>query len=295
MCLENFPESVDYKILWLRLKIAWYRNQLSPKQAQRLAEDVYKIVCDARLCGDDVLCRLGSACAGVVHSVSKIISSKLVSALKLPDNFVQQRALRFCARACFIDSAHFITPMLLSGEETVRNSAADALGQMGDVNTIPELIQNYLSSSSPMIFLNALEAVASIGSDAARVALERILRDQSLYQNLRWPAVKQLGVLGNPSALHSIESACYDRAGVVRSEAVAALGRFNNPKSISVVSSCLSDSEPAVRYAAVEALVAIGGRNQIDALLCTISKSDEDSSVISAAARAMLRLAQNGC
>ncbi|AGA92417.1 HEAT repeat-containing protein (plasmid) [Thioflavicoccus mobilis 8321] len=139
-------------------------------------------------------------------------------------------------------------------EETVRASAADALGEIG-LPAVPALI-TALRDEEWEVRERAAEALEKIGPAASQAipALITALRDEE--DTVRASAADALGEIGLP-AVPALITALRDEEGEVRAFATRALGEIGTPAVPDLITA-YHDEEAAVRASAAIALGKIG-------------------------------------
>jgi len=83
-----------------------------------------------------------------------------------------------------------LTPLLQSARQAVREAAAEALGDLGDQQSIPALAESLKVDADEFVRFAALKAIVQIDPGGARPHLELALSDSSIH--LRWFALRQL-------------------------------------------------------------------------------------------------------
>jgi len=186
---------------------------------------------------------------------------------------------------------------LESGNREQRVQAAELLGQIGDLNAVPELLNAY-ETHKGFLDVRIIEAVGEIlgrtdpDDDKSRevfsnavnwlieIAQERDFRSrdfQTLCQ-MRVAAAKALGKTRDPKAIPALtkqllDGLCFDDA---RTAAIV-LRHFNDPQAIQALIQAAGNKNIAdgIRQAAVESLTELGDPKAVDTLIQIL----EDQSV----------------
>jgi len=166
----------------------------------------------------------------------------------------------------------------------VRWAAAKALGQIGDPQATPALIQA-LQDKDRDVRRAAAEALGQIGDRQAIPALIEALKDED--EGVRRAAAEALEKIGDPQATPALIQALQDKDRDVRRAAAKALGKIGDRQAVPALIEALKDEDEGVRRAAAEALEKIGPP-AVPALIQALR--DEDRDVREAAAEALMRL-----
>jgi len=164
----------------------------------------------------------------------------------------------------------------------VRRAAAQALGQIGDPQATPALIQA-LQDKEWVVRGTAAEALGQIGDPQATPALIQALRDEEweVRRAAAW-ALKKIG----PPAVPALIQALRDEEWEMREAAAKALGQIGDPQATPALIQALRDQNVGVRWAAAWALGAIGDPQATPALIQAL----RDGWVRDVAAWALLKL-----
>jgi HEAT repeat protein len=172
---------------------------------------------------------------------------------------------------------------LKDGDYSVREAAADTLGQIGDARGAEPLIAA-LKDGTSSVRTAAAGALVKIGR-AAVEPLIAVLVD-SVSNDLRECAAALLGNIGDSRAVEWLVLALGDSHWGVHQRAVNALGKIGAP-AVELLIATLSDSKMLARSGAVNALVTIG-RPVVEPLIAALT--NVDSQVRSSAAEALGRI-----
>lgn len=146
---------------------------------------------------------------------------------------------------------------LADADALVRESAAGALGKIGDERAVGPLI-GALSDADEKgrVRRDAAQALGRIGDERAVEPLIGALSDAGGYVRRR--AAWALGEIGDARAVEPLIGALSDAEEAVRYRAALALGRIRDERAVGPLIGALSDADWDVRWHAVEALVKIG-------------------------------------
>ena len=179
-------------------------------------------------------------------------------------------------------------------DDTIRISAAGALGQINDLSAI-EHLKNLLYDKDEKICRAAAEALANIGI-CHMEALETLLESKfSNYavEKLIWliecewtgynsssenkqKAAKLLGDLGDLKAIEPLINAVHDRDRYVRENALRSLGKYNDERAISALILALTKHHEYVggSITASHALIEMKNPKTVNFLLDQIKNKD---------------------
>jgi HEAT repeat protein len=152
---------------------------------------------------------------------------------------------------------------LTDGKRQVRETAARALGEMGDKRAVSQLIQA-LGDKYTKVREAAASALGRIGDERAAPCLVQALGDQSV--RVRSEAVKALSQIGPAAMPHVILALDHER-WEVRERAVSALGSIGDQSALPHLVEALNDGKDAVRTAAASALGQLGDKRAVPHLV----------------------------
>ena len=107
-----------------------------------------------------------------------------------PSWIVQVAVVRALAELGASGLAATVTPLLRSSRKAVRETAAEALGEMGDPQVMPALATTLKRDADEFVRFAALNAILQLGAESARPYLELALSDSSVH--LRHFAMERL-------------------------------------------------------------------------------------------------------
>jgi HEAT repeat protein len=176
--------------------------------------------------------------------------------------------------------------------DSIRMNAAKALGRIGNVRAVPELIDLLSRERDDYVRMAAAEALGVIGDARAVPALvERIGQEEGDLTSQRSiaAACEALGRLRDRRAVPALRDALNGRSEIIRMSAVTSLGIIADPAAVPAVNAIMQrDGFPALRSAAALALGRIGGS---DAEAALRRASDDNASVRAAVERALQMIA----
>ncbi|MEH2203755.1 MAG: sister chromatid cohesion protein PDS5, partial [Nostoc sp.] len=170
--------------------------------------------------------------------------------------------------------------LLKDESESVRYSAASALGNMGNASPqVVEALLGLLKDESESVHYYAAKALGNLGNASSQVvkALLGLLKDESV----RYYAAQALGNLGNasPQVVEALLGLLKDKSESVRDSATFALGNLGNasPQVVEALLDLLKDESWRVRYYAAEALGNLGNTSPqvLEALLDLLKDQNE--------------------
>jgi HEAT repeat protein/beta-lactamase regulating signal transducer with metallopeptidase domain len=165
----------------------------------------------------------------------------------------------------------------------VRQMAAWALGEIEDTRAVPALGEAVRGDASPDVREMAAWALGEIESPNAIDPLRAALRDSS--PGVRAKAVWALGEIEDPGAVPALTEALRDGSAEIRQMAAWALGEIESPAAVEPLAGALRDSDVEVRRKAAWALGEIEDPRALPALSTALG--DADAEVRSMAAWAM--------
>jgi HEAT repeat protein len=140
-----------------------------------------------------------------------------------------------------------------SKEESLRITAAEALGDFGDRSAVKPL-EMILIEKDPNIRRRALFALARLGADSAKAPLTRMLRDFSVPA--RWEIVDLLGDAYGEAIADALALPAQDSDAEIRDHVVAALGAMTGPTSLELLRKIAHEDEDRFVREQAEAALA---------------------------------------
>jgi len=168
-------------------------------------------------------------------------------------------------------------------DRRVRKSAAAALGQMGDPRAVEPLIIA-LQDQYPGVALSATEALVQTGAPAIQPLIATLRDDNHAGY---WYLTQALGQIGAP-AVPPLISALRDQHWRVRQGAAQALGRIADAQAVQPLISALRDQHWRVRQGAAQALGKVADVQAVRPLIAALQ--DEHENVRRDAAQALGRI-----
>jgi HEAT repeat protein len=178
---------------------------------------------------------------------------------------------------------------LLADDNQIVRMSAYALGKIGAVQMLPNLV-DCLRSESSEVQEAANEALIALGQsfpEKTFAALEPLLADTDATQ--RMFAVMVLRELDNSAVLDTLGMALKDSAVEVRRAAVKVFERFDVSEHISSLLLSLTDEDAEVRRTVIEILGNCNNEDALDGL--QLALQDEDVWVRASAVRGLGRIA----
>ncbi|OCQ98440.1 hypothetical protein BCD64_14220 [Nostoc sp. MBR 210] len=164
-----------------------------------------------------------------------------------------------------------VTPLitaLYNEDYLVRRAATFALGEIANEAAINALIGalKYTNSDVPRI---ASLALGEIGNETAVNALIEALQHKD-FVVVRWRAAESLGKIGNAAAVKNLIAALKDGDYDVRKSAASALGKIGNTAAVNALIEALQYKDFGVRESAALALGEITNEAAVNALIKTL-------------------------
>ncbi len=236
-------------------------------------------------------------------SVHRTVSQGVAVAGKDPE-----MAFRLGKRAMKPLSAMVADPML---DATVRNSAIEALGMIGDARGCAALV-NVLSerelqtngvaalvhigyfdplldgcrNPNPLVRRGSLTALGRLGDDVVIEQVGRCVDDPDV--TVRFHAHEALGRIGHPAALPFLARGIEDDESQVRHTALQQIGQFEADRAIPLVIQAATDRSATMRRLAVELLARFPDARVVPVLVDCLE--DDDTEVRDAAQRSLTHL-----
>nr|MBW4590028.1 HEAT repeat domain-containing protein [Aetokthonos hydrillicola CCALA 1050] len=163
--------------------------------------------------------------------------------------------------------------LLQDPEWNVRDSAADALDQIGDKSAIPGLIQ-LLEHPESNVRERAADALGKIGDKSAIPGLIQLLEHPE--SNVRERAADALGKIGDKSAIPGLIQLLEHPESNVRERAADALRKIGDKSAIPGLIQLLEDPDRDVRYRAAYVLGQVGHQSAIPGLIQFLEDPDRN-------------------
>ena len=236
-------------------------------------------------------------------SVHRTVSQGVAVAGKDPE-----MAFRLGKRATKPLSAMVADPML---DTTVRNSAIEALGMIGDARGCAALVNalserelhtngvaalvhiGYFDSlldgcrnPNPLVRRGSLTALGRLGDDVVIEQIGRCVDDPDV--TVRFHAHEALGRIGHPAALPYLARGIEDDESRVRHTALQQIGQFEADRAIPLVIQAATDRTATLRRLAVELLARFPDARVVPVLVDCLE--DDDTEVRDAAQRSLTHL-----
>ncbi|WP_336001649.1 HEAT repeat domain-containing protein [Halorientalis halophila] len=136
----------------------------------------------------------------------------------------------------------------------LRMAAANALGELGKTDVLPDLLER-LDDPDPRVRARVARACGRLEDARATDALTARLSDPN--GDVRREVAEALGVIGNRQALTALLEMFDDDRGPIRRIAVGAMGNFGNARPVEGLVAALSDEDPSVRRTAVYSIIEL--------------------------------------
>lgn len=217
-----------------------------------------------------------AAAASVVGELQQPeISNKLLHLFQDSDVEVQINAIKSLGTLRKAGAGASLRKYLTHPDVRLRQVAAEALGQIGDLTALDDLYRVAHQDEDSDVRFWCLYAQALMGDVRS---LDLLIPElQSVHSWRRMRAVNALGYVNDERAIQAIVGALQDEHPRVRRFAAESLGRLRSNEAVESLVNALFDKSSNVRGYAAWALGQIGEVRAIDAL----SKLIGDSSIVS--------------
>jgi HEAT repeat protein len=152
---------------------------------------------------------------------------------------------------------------LLAPEIETRRAAVIALGQIGDAQAVPVLLERL--DADPDLLIPIADALAQIGDHRAFGSLLNLAGHPNAV--VRQAVVAALNSLGHPQMLPYVMERLQDRDPNVRESAVKIAGYFAFSECIPLLLDCCRDSYEQVRRAAIELIPYLENESVLSVLV----------------------------
>lgn len=184
------------------------------------------------------------------------------------------------------DIKGLIKALSYTKDQAVRQSAAEALGEMGDVRAVEPLLAALKGDES--IRISAIKALGQIGDTRAVETLvaARASKDEKTAK-AGLEALRQLGPAGVDAVIAVFQNT--EEETVFRVMAAQALGQIGDPRAFEPLLATFQEDDPTgwLGEAAAEALGALGDSRAFDPLMATLNDKDADEALREASAKAL--------
>lgn len=147
-----------------------------------------------------------------------------------------------------------LTPLLKNSDDTVKESAADALGKVGNKMAIPYLLP--LLKETADVRKAAIAGIALIANKAGEAPLIEAVNDPTVDHDVREQAAVGLGKIGTPEAIAALVKALSDYDLKIQESATDALAVAGKP-AIPTLLGLLKSPDTNLQYRAAQALARI--------------------------------------
>jgi HEAT repeat protein len=198
------------------------------------------------------------------------------------DSYLRRLEVDALGKIGHIDAIPELLKAIDDDDFSVRNRAAKVLGKMRYFEAIPGLLKR-LEDQYSDVRSTAASVLGEIGHIEAIPGLIKALEDEDSY--VCSTAASVLGKMGHVEAIPGLVKALEDEDSYVRSRVAEALGQMGHVEAIPGLVKAVEDEDSDVRSIAAEALGKIGHVKAIPGLLKALE--DDDCYVCSSAADAL--------
>ena len=203
--------------------------------------------------------------------------SRLIADLSSPDREVRLQAVNMLGTIAAWESATPLIGALGDPEVDVRDAAADAVEQIGDV-TVPLLAEG-LKSDAATVRAGCADVLGRfLGSSDAEeeiaFALLGVVKDPEA--DVRYYVAAGLGRLEKPEATEALRDLVRDPDLRVRTAAATSLAQQGDPTGVSVLLAAARQTDPALRRAAIAGLGIVKSPQAIQALVDLTGDAEEE-------------------
>ena len=170
-----------------------------------------------------------------------------------------------------------------NGEPTVRATAAEILGKIKDVQTVPHLTLAMKNDKCIDVRIAAVESLGQIGDVQAVPDLILVLKDNNPYSEIRPVAARALGQIGDVQAVPDLIQMLKDGDSSICEAAAEALGQIGDVRAVPDLIQLLEKDKTFASEPAAIALGRIGDPQAIPPLIREMDKYSSFSSVASEA------------
>ncbi len=150
-----------------------------------------------------------------------------------------------------------------NSEDSVRISAAEALGEIGDEKTVPMLVEALGTTKDKRFSSAILKSLGSIGGEVSRDMLIGYLKKGP--ENLRMHAIQSLGVIGDNIAVGPLVGLLDDRTMSVF--VAEALGEIGTPEVVDPLLSMLKEDRAQSASMVITSLGKTGNEQAVEPLV----------------------------
>ena len=203
--------------------------------------------------------------------------SRLIADLSSADREVRLTAVHNLATLAVWEATEPLIPVLGDPDAEVRDAAADALEQIGDVAT--DLLVANLKSESPQVRAGCADVLgrylgATDEEEEIAFGLLGVVGDQDAGVRLR--VAQALGRLEKPEVLEPLRRLMADEEPPVRLAAACSLAQRGDASGMPVILTAARSEDPAVRGSAIGGLRVIASPQAVQALVDLANDEDDD-------------------
>ena len=157
---------------------------------------------------------------------------------------------------------------------SVRAQAIKELGKRKERDAVKLLIRVLESDPSSNVRESAAEALGQIGDPIGVESLTNSMHDADI--SVRRASIVALGEIGDPRATMKLIPSLEDELFHIRIDTIRALGKLENPIPVPYLITAMNDRDEFIRFCAAEALGKIMDPRSVDPLIEKLNGPDQD-------------------
>jgi HEAT repeat protein len=228
-----------------------------------LFKDLSKLEDKPAVSNDDIVTAIILLEDAGINVSSKQIYFEKIALIKglISKNFAVQSYSKKLLGLEKVEPIEFLIKMSKSKNVESRREAVRWLSQLEDERAI-ESLSNSMRDNDRLVRSIAVKGLLNMNASDKFISL---LQDKD--SDVRWRAVRALGIMLDPQTTTALESALYDNDYLVAVEAAKTLGKMDNPKAVKPLSKYLEESNFSdIRKQSIELLQSLKDTSAIQSL-----------------------------